>query len=104
MARIDEIANYSEVSEKAIEAYLNNEVKKLQGLSLKYSNPYDTGYPDRLILLPNGICAWVEVKSKGKKPRKIQTIKHDMLRAVGQKVFVVDSKEKVDNLLKEIII
>lgn len=101
--RINEIVRHSEVSEKAIERYLVAEVEKRGGLCLKYSNPFSVGYPDRIVLLPEGNLLWVELKSKGKKPRRIQEVAHKRLMALGQKVFVADSKEKIDELLKTAI-
>lgn len=102
MKRIDEIAQHAEVSEKMIEHYLICEVALRKGLALKYYNPNSVGFPDRLVILPGRPLVWVELKSKGKKPRKIQRVKHDMLKALGQKIYVVDSKEGVDAMLEEV--
>lgn len=103
MSRIGEIAHHAEVSEKAIERYLVEEVEKRGGLCLKYDNPNAVGYPDRLVILPGYPLVWAEVKSKGKKPRAIQEVRHASLRNIGQKVFVIDSKEGVNALISRII-
>lgn len=102
MTRINDIANHSHVSEKAIEKYLTSEVAKRGGLCLKYDNPNTVGYPDRLVILPGAPNAWVEIKSKGKKPRRIQQIRLGMLRELGQRVYVVDSREDVDKVIRSI--
>ena len=73
---IENIVRHSEVSEKAIEAYLNKRCKENGLLCLKYSNANVTGYPDRLVCCINGKVIWVELKSKGKKPTKLQEIRH----------------------------
>lgn len=99
MNRIKEIADNSEVSEKAIERYLVEEVERRGGLCLKYDNPHSIGYPDRIVILPGYPIVWVEVKSKGKKPRPIQEKRHAQLRNLGQRVFVIDSREGVQDVL-----
>lgn len=97
--RIEEISNNSDVSEKSLESYLVKRVKAFGGIALKYSNPTETGYPDRIVLLPYGITFWVELKSKGKHPRPIQNVKMDKLRSLGHKVYVADSKDSIDEIL-----
>lgn len=96
---IENIVRHSEVSEKAIEAYLNKRCKENGLLCLKYSNANVTGYPDRLVCCINGKVIWVELKSKGKKPTKLQEIRHQELRDLGHEVWVVSSKPEVDELI-----
>lgn len=98
--KIEKIVRHADVSEKAIERYLCDVVKQLGGVCLKYSNPGAVGYPDRVALMPNGRSYWFELKSKGKKPTRIQTIRINQLESLGHRVFVVDSKEQVDNIFK----
>lgn len=98
--RINNIVNHAEVSEKAIERYLVKRVRAAGGVCLKYANPNMVGYPDRLILLPDGYAMWVEVKSKGKKPAKIQAIRQAELESLGQYVNTVDNKESVDDIME----
>ena len=95
--KIKTLANHSEDSEKVIEAYLVKKVREYGGICLKYSNPGMTGYPDRVILFPDGITVWVEVKSKGQKPKPIQEIRIKEIRDLGHNVA---SKEEVDSLLQ----
>ncbi len=99
---VENIVKHSEVSEKAIEKYLFDEVKQMGGVCLKYSNPNMAGYPDRVVLLPNGVTVWIELKSKSKKPTKLQEIRIASLKGLGHRVFVIDSKEAVDTVLNEI--
>lgn len=101
--RASEIYHHSDVSEKSIEAYLCKRVRALDGLCLKYSNPNMTGFPDRLVLLPDGVSAWLELKSKGEKPREIQLIRHSQLERLGHRVYVIDSRSGVDNLINDLI-
>lgn len=99
MNRITEIANHADVSEKAIESYLVKKVEQVGGIALKYTNPYQAGFPDRLVLMPEGKMCWVEVKSNGKKPRMLQIQRHEQLIRLGYKVFVADSKDTVDKIV-----
>lgn len=99
MSRIDEIANHSIESEKALERYLVEQVKRLGGLCLKYDNPHEVGYPDRIVVLRNRSAFWVEVKSKGMPPRPIQRVRIFALRQLGQKVYVVDNRGQVNDIL-----
>lgn len=100
--KIDNITKHAEVSEKAIERYLVARAE-MNGLPcLKYSNPNSVGYPDRLIVLPLGAVVWVELKSKGRKPTKIQNLRISRLRAMGHTVEVIDNKADVDRLINMI--
>lgn len=91
---------HSETSEKSIERYLTAQAKALGCLSLKYYNPISTGWPDRVVLLPAGQCAWVELKSRGEKPKPLQAHRQSVLRDLGFRVYTCDSKEKVDRMLR----
>ena len=93
------IANHAEVSEKAIEKYLIEQAEANGLLCLKYSNPNMVGYPDRLLVLPGGGVVWVELKSKGRKPTKIQQMRIAGLRNRGHYVWVIDNRKSVDNLM-----
>lgn len=99
---IENIVRHSEVSEKAIERYLVEQAKTNGLLCLKYSNPNMVGYPDRLLVLPGGSVIWVELKSKGRKPTKIQQIRMTELNGMGHLVRVIDNKADIDELIKTI--
>lgn len=88
-------------SEKYIERKLKKRIEDAGGLCIKLSSPVMRALPDRMILF-YGKCFFVEVKSKGKKPTALQKIRHAELHEQGFKVFVIDSMEGVDNVLKEI--
>lgn len=96
------ITHHAEVSEKELEKYLFRRAKEHGWPCLKYSNPNAVGYPDRVIVLPSRKVAWVELKSRGKKPAKIQVARHEELRNAGHVVFVADSREKIDELITEL--
>ncbi len=89
-------------SEKLIEKKLFEEVKKLGGWAIKMVATHITGLPDRLCLLPGGKVLFVEVKTTGKKPTKIQSVVHEKLRGLGFRVDVIDSLEGLNELCSTI--
>ena len=58
--------------EKIIEQKLVREVKERGGICPKLTSPGFDGMPDRIVLLPRGRMAFVEVKAPGEKPRPLQ--------------------------------
>ena len=98
--KIADIVNHAEVSEKAIERYLVDEVKKLGGVCLKYSNQNMAGFPDRLILLPGAVTIWIELKSKGKHTTALQDIRLRALNKLGYDTYICDNKEAIDKIIK----
>ena len=89
------------MTEKNIEQKLVKAVKALGGLPLKFVSPCFDGMPDRLILLPGGKIAFVEVKAPGKKPRPLQLARHKLLRDLGFKVYVLDSLAGIKKIVSD---
>ena len=81
--------------EKEIELQLVMAVKKMGGRAVKFISPGFDGMPDRLVLLPGGRCGFVEVKAPGKRMRALQRVRHEMLKALGFKAYVLDAKEQM---------
>ena len=52
--------------------------------------------------MPEGKMAFVELKAPGKKPRPIQRVRIRQLSAMGYGVHVVDSAERIREVLDEI--
>jgi hypothetical protein len=88
--------------EKLIEQKLVKAVKAARGLCPKFISPGMDGMPDRLILMPEGRIAFIEVKAPGKKPRPLQLHRHNQLRQLGFRVFVLDDPEQIRDLLEEL--
>ena len=88
--------------EKQIEHALVMAVKAAGGMCPKLVSPGTDGMPDRMILLPKGRIGFVEVKAPGKKPRPLQERRHKQLRELGFKVFILDGREQIPEILKEV--
>ena len=94
--------------ERNIEAHLVKRVKELGGECRKVQWIGRNGAPDRLVMLPTRMhcglrvghgAVWVELKAPGQKAKPHQVREHDRMRAMGQRVVVVDSIEGVEELL-----
>ena len=88
--------------EKIIEQKLAKAVKSMGGIAPKFTSPGFDGMPDRIVLLPGGHMAFVEVKAPGEKPRPLQLARHRLLRDLGFKVYVLDDERQIGGLLDEI--
>lgn len=88
--------------EKAIEQKLVAATKGIGGIAPKFVSPGYDGMPDRIVLLPMGRIAFVEIKAPGEKPRPLQVARHGMLRRLGFKVYVLDRPEQIGGILDEI--
>ena len=88
--------------EKIIEQKLVNAIKNMGGIAPKFTSPGFDGMPDRLVLLPDGHMAFVEVKAPGENPRPLQLARHKLLRRLGFKVYILDDEQQIGGLLDEI--
>ena len=88
--------------ERTLERKLTQSVANMGGLALKFVSPGMAGVPDRLLLFPEGKIAFVEMKAPGKHPTKLQRLRHEQLRNLGFRVYVVDSIDQIGELLHEI--
>ena len=88
--------------EKVIERKLKEVVCQSGGLALKFVSPGLDGVPDRLLLFHRGQMAFCEVKAPGKKPRPLQERRIAQLRALGFRVYVVESVVQIGGMICEI--
>jgi hypothetical protein len=58
--------------------------------------------PDRIVLLPMGRIAFVELKAPGKKMRPVQVRRKTQLEALGFLVYCIDDVEQIGGVLDEI--
>lgn len=88
--------------EKQIEQKLVKAIKDMGGIAPKFVSPGFDGMPDRIVLIPDGHMAFVEVKAPGKKPRPLQQARHILLRRLGFKVYILDDEQQIGEILAEI--
>lgn len=97
--------------ESQIEARLVKRVKELGGEVRKVRWIGRNGAPDRIVMLPprhdeywgtwdDSETIWVELKAPGRKPTAAQFREHERMRKMGQRVEVVDSFERIEEILK----
>lgn len=108
--------------ESVIEKHLVKRVKELGGEVRKVSWIGRRGAPDRLVMMPaqykrvrhdgpqgtryfdrkvrDDLTIWVELKATGEVPEPHQEREHARMRAMGQRVEVIDSIEGVEELLR----
>lgn len=89
-------------SEKLIERKLVESVKANSGMCIKLLCDQLIGLPDRMCLFPGSKIIFVELKTTGKKPRRIQVYIHNKLRDLGFRVEVIDSVKGVAEFIKSI--
>lgn len=89
-------------SEKAVERRLVELVKYNGGMCIKLLCDQLIGLPDRMCLFPGHKIAFVELKTTGKKPKRIQAYIHDKLRKLGFRVEVIDTIKGVEQFIDSI--
>ena len=87
--------------ERTVEQKLARAVRQSGGLALKFISPGFNGVPDRLLLFMGSQVAFCEVKAPGQKPRPLQVHRMEQLRALGFRVYVVDSEEGIREMLED---
>ena len=90
-------------SETNIEKYVVKAVKQLGGFAIKGNTVNSKGYPDRVIHLPGGKIGFLELKSEGLKPKKLQQHWLNKLSDLGFKAGYADTKAKAETFIKELM-
>ena len=80
--------------EKHIEAYLVKRVKALGGTAYKWRG--HGGAADRIVVLPDGVVWFVEVKTTGGRLSALQKVFAADMARLGQRYCVLWTKEQVD--------
>ena len=92
--------------EAKIEAWLNERVKELGGISYKFVSPMNPGVPDRIYLFPGGRVYFVELKTEIGRLANIQKWQGKRIRETGCRYRVVkgmaQAREFVEELKNEI--
>ena len=90
------------LSEKQIEQKLVEAVKRMGGIAPKFVSPGLNGVPDRIVLLPDGHMAFVELKSPGKKMRPLQMRRKKQSEGLGFRVYCIDGAGQIGGVIDEI--
>lgn len=88
--------------EKFIEKKLVEAVRKRDGMAPKFVSPGFNGMPDRIVLLPMGKMAFVELKAPGEQMRPLQVKRKRQLERLGFSVYCIDDVEQMESMLDEI--
>jgi len=87
------------IRENKVERYLDDEIKKLGGITRKWVSPGRDGAPDRIIII-RGTVIFVEVKTVDGKLSRAQEREHNRLHNAGAVVRTVFGEAHVDTLVK----
>jgi hypothetical protein len=79
--------------EKDIEKKIGDFAKKQGCLYYKFTSPARRAVPDRMIITPQGVIGFLEIKAKGKKPTPLQQIEIKRLQEQGCTADWCDSVE-----------
>lgn len=85
--------------EISIEKYLVSEVKRLGGWAVKGCKV--KGFPDRIVLLPNGRITFIEVKNEDGRLSKIQGVILSKLHTLGFTTRIIYSRVGVDSFIED---
>jgi len=83
--------------ENKVEVYLDRCVKKVGGLTRKWTGL--AGVPDRIVIIKGDVW-FVEIKTVDGRLSEIQKREHVRLRDVGARVFTAHGKEGVDEFME----
>ena len=87
-----------DLKEHHVEDRLVKLVKKMGGISYKFTSPARRSVPDRLILL-NGHIFFVECKAPGKTATDSQAEEHRKIREQGGQVWIASNYDEVALIL-----
>ena len=90
------------MNEKTVEKKLVEVVRSMGGICPKFVSPGWDGVPDRIVLLPGSVVAFVETKAPGKRMRPLQVRRKTQLEGLGFRVFCLDSVEGIEEVIDEI--
>ena len=89
------------MKESAVESYLTSEVKRNNGECYKLQPP-PKGIQDRLVLLPGGFIAFVELKRpEGGITEEIQIYRAERTKFLGQRHYQINTLAMVDSFIQE---
>ena len=88
------------MKEREVESHLVAVVKRLGGECRKVRWIGRQGAPDRLVMLPGGVAWWIELKRPGGRVEAHQAREHARMLAMGQRVLVLDTIDKINGVFE----
>lgn len=88
--------------ESPIEKHSVRQAKEFKVFTSKFRSASVRGVPDRLFIF-KGRTVFVEFKAPGKEPEPLQRVMMRKMLDAGASVFVIDSKEQVDNFFQMLL-
>lgn len=90
--------------EAPVEDHLRDRLKEIGGIAIKLNPLGYVGIPDRLVLGPNRLLAFIELKRpRGGRVSKKQARWHQRLREWGFEVGVLNTKEAIDEWIERVV-
>lgn len=86
--------------EKRLEKRLRIEVEKRGGVCFKLFNPWFTGLPDRMCLMPGGRIRFAECKDEGLQLTARQQSVRSRLERLGFQVDLVNSDDSLHTFIE----
>lgn len=90
------------MAEREIEKKLVDGVRKLGGRAYKFVSPGNDGVPDRIVVLPERVPKFIELKTETGRLSSLQNVQIKKLKDLGQDVRVLYGLEDVKRFLEEI--
>lgn len=90
------------MTEKHVEQNLVAAVHRRGGLAPKFVSPGWAGVPDRMVLMPQGHMAFVELKAPKQVMRPLQVHRKRQLEELGFRVYCIDQPDQIGGVLDEI--
>lgn len=87
--------------EKQEEAYLKRKIVAKGGVCWKWTSGI-RGVPDRIVLLPGRRIYFVETKYNGFSTSPAQKAVHKIIKALGWEVYLLKTREQIDQFLDAI--
>ncbi|MCE3202488.1 VRR-NUC domain-containing protein [Paenibacillus sonchi] len=78
-------------------------VERSGGKMPKWVSPGNRGVPDRLVILPDGVTIYVEMKAPGKPLEPLQRKWRKDLLALGHRHYKIDSEADIERFIQEVM-
>lgn len=88
--------------EKDVEQHLIDQAERQGGTAIKLTSPGRAGLPDRIVMLPGGRIAFVEVKRPGQRARPLQEHWLRVFQRYGFLARTVSTPSEAEELIRDL--